>query len=180
MIDAVALERYFMQISRVDAARRRALVRHHEADDAGAVDEAHALGLRVTAEVILENTAVELVARRGEIAARAELHHLVDLRRAFGEEKTEAKFLELMRRQVLFETEHGVEVVGADFDRRLAHFVSGFRHGVAHPFEHDDVQLREALPQLQGERETREATAHDHHVGLQLGLRASVHGVHAL
>ena len=59
------------------------------------------------------------------------------------------------------QTQQLLEVVGADFHRRLAHLVAGLGHGVAAPLDDQHVQARQALAQLQRQREAGQAAAHD-------------------
>src|SRR5262249_13218376 len=151
------------------------LVRHHEPDDARAVEEAHTVRLRMAAEVILEDAAIELVTGRREIAAGTELGDLVDLFGAFGKEEAETEFLQLLRREVLLQPEHRIEIMRPDLDGRLAHLVSGLGYRVAHALEHHDIELRESLPKLQSECEASEPTAHDDHISLEPRWNARLH-----
>ena len=109
-------------------------------------------------EVVLENAPIQLIARRREIAARAKLCDLIEIVTTFGEEEPEAKLLELMLREVLLQSEHGVEVVGADLDRRFAHLVSRLRYRMLATFQHQDVEVLQLAPQLNREGEPREAS----------------------
>ncbi len=84
---------------------------------------------------------------------------------AFGEEKPEAEFLQLVLVEMRLEPEHGFEIVRADLDRGLAHFVRRLAHRMAHPLEHHDVEQGEALAQLNRQREAGKAAAHDHDIG---------------
>ena len=85
-----------------------------------------AAALRLLAEEVLEDAAIDLVARHREVAAGADLGHRVDVAPALRREEAKAELLELAFLHVLLQAEHLAEVVGADLDRRLADLVRGF------------------------------------------------------
>ena len=65
------------------------------AADGDAVDEAHAGVARLLAEEVLEDAAVDLVARRGEVRLAPSSSDAVDVAAALGEEEAEAELLQL-------------------------------------------------------------------------------------
>ena len=105
--------------------------------------EADAAPRRLLGEEVLEDAAVELVARHREVAARADLGDGVDVAPAFRREEAEAELLQLRRLEVLLQPEHLAQVVRADLDRRLADLVRGDRHRVDAPLEDEDVEVGE-------------------------------------
>src|SRR5690349_3136 len=73
------------------------LICERKGGDRRAVDEANAARLRMFCEEILEDAAIELVGRRAQIAAGAQLDDSVDALATLGEEKPEAELLQLLR-----------------------------------------------------------------------------------
>src|SRR5690606_38301305 len=128
------------------------------------VDEAAAALGRHAREVVLEDAAIELVARRRQQRARAELGDAIDVVTAVGEEEAEAELLELALLEVGSQPEHLAEVVRRDLDGRLAHLVGRDRQRMPVALEDQDVQLREALAELQRQREAGKPAAQDDHV----------------
>ena len=112
--------------SRCGAARRRRPA--SMSATIGAVDEAHAAARGLLAEEVLEDAAVDLVARHREVAAGADLGHLRRCRAGLPlKKKRKPNLLAAARSsQVLLQAEHRVEVVRADLDRRFAHLVRRF------------------------------------------------------
>ena len=132
-----------------------------EVTDRRAIDEAHPATLRFLGEEVLEDAAVDLVARHRQGPARTQLGHAVDVAPAIGEEESEAELLQLPLLKVLLQPQHLGEVVGADLDRRFADLVACGRYRVRLALEHQDVDLAEAAPELKRQRQAGEATAHD-------------------
>ena len=126
-----------------------------------AVGEADAAAQRLLGEEVLEQAAVDLVARDGERPAGADLGDAVDVVASFRREEAEAELLQLRGLEVLAQAEHFGEIVGADLDRRLADLVRRDRHRMDAPLENEDVEVGEGLLQVQGERQPGETAAGD-------------------
>ena len=141
------------------AVRAEIEAAHHRA-----IDELDAERTRVLAEKVLEDAAIQLVARRRQVATRAELRDLIDGGAALVEEEAEAELSELVTVEMLSQPEHGVEVVRADLDQRLADLVRGGRHRMRTALDHEDLHRCELLTQLDRERKAREAAAENDHV----------------
>jgi hypothetical protein len=116
---------------------------------------------RLCGEEVLEQAAVDLVARHRERLARAELGDAVDVASLVGEEEAKAELLQLRVLEVLAQAEDVGEVVGADLDRRLADLVRRDRHGMDTALDDEDVERRERLLELQRKRQSGEAAAGD-------------------
>jgi hypothetical protein len=160
-VDFMRLARRF--VADLMRGRRRAQIEaaHHRA-----VNKTDAALAHQFAQVVLEDAAVELIAGRGESAAGAELHDSLQVVTTFGKEKPEAEFPELSPREVLLQTEHGIEIVPADLHRGLAHLVRGLGHGMVPAFQHQHIELGKLLPQLDRERQAGESATEDDHVVL--------------
>src|SRR6185295_5884025 len=87
------------------------LICQRELRDRRAVDELHAEGLRMVREEVLEDAAIELIARRGEETARAELDDVVDGLAPLREKEPKAKLLELAADEMLAQAQHAFEIV---------------------------------------------------------------------
>ena len=120
---------------------------------------------------VLEDAAIDLVARHREIAAGADLGHGIDVAPALGAEEAKAELLQLACIEMRFQAEHLREVVGADLDRRLADLVRRLGHRMAAALEHQDVEIGKRLLQLQCQREAGQAAAEDDDVVPRDGLR---------
>ena len=148
---AIALEAHVMctRIREIHRAHRGA----REQLDAPLADQAR--------QVVLEHAAIDLVARRAEVIAGAELGDGVDVLAPFGKEEPEAEFLEMRFTQMLAEPDHVREIVGADLDGRLAHLVRGRRHREPVALDDRDGKRGCSRAQLQREREAGESAAED-------------------
>ena len=89
-----------------DAMRAPSASPRSMARDDGAVDEGDAAPRGLLGEEVLEDAAVDLVARHREEAAGADLGHGVDVAPAFGGEEAKAELLQLALLEVRLQAEH--------------------------------------------------------------------------
>jgi len=157
-------------------AVRRAVRAEFDLADERVVDELDAAALAFLGQEVLEDAAVELVARHRQGPAGAQFGDAVQVAPAVAEEEAEAELAQLRALQMCTQPEHVLEVVGADLDRGLAHLVAGLGHRVRPAFEHQHVQRGQAQPQLQRQRQAGQAAAHDDDVMQRHGSgRGAVH-----
>ena len=99
---------------------------------------------------VLKPPAVELVARAGSVAFAAQFQAIFDARIVAGrKEEPQAEFGQLFVQDMLFQPQDFAEVVGGDFDRRLAHFESRFGNRMFTFFQNRDPGIGQFLPALQ-------------------------------
>ena len=163
-----------LAVRAVAGAMQLAVLVEVDVDDERAIDERDAAPRRLFGQEVLEDAAIDLVARHREIAARADLGHGVDVAPALRAEEAKAELLQLACIEMRFQAEHLGEVVGADLDRRLADLVRGLGHGMAAALEDQDVEIGERLLQLQRQREAGQAAAEDDDVVPRDGRRRGV------
>ena len=150
----------------IDLVRARARVRQRKRAYYGGVEKADAAAARQFAQVVLKNSAVNLVTWSFKVSAGAQFEYLVHILTRFGKEKSEAELLKLARRQMFFQAEDRIEIVGGDFNRGFTHLVRGFRNRVWAAFDHQNVEIGKALVQMQCQRKSGQAAAHDDDVVL--------------
>ena len=156
---------------RLDANRMRVRrCREFDAAHICAVHKLDAACARLLAEMVLEDAAVDLPGRRRQHLAHAELGDVADVVAAVAEEEAEAELAHVRRVEMRAQAERVREVVRADLDRRFADLVRRNRHRMRAAFDHADREVREAVAQLQCERESGEAAAEDHDIRFQVSL----------
>ena len=117
--------------------------------------------LRFLGEEVLEDAAVDLVARHGEIAARADLGDASMSRRPSDEKKRKPNFSSCARLQVLLQAEHLARSSGRRSRPSTRRPCARLRHRMRAPLEHQDVEVGERCLQLQRQRQAGEAAAGD-------------------
>src|SRR5207253_1964429 len=93
-----------------DAVLARLVRRERDVAHGGAARDADAAPRGLRGEKILEDAAVDLVARHRQRPARADLGDGVDVAAAVGREEAKAELLQLRRLEMLLQAEHLGEV----------------------------------------------------------------------
>ena len=148
-------DRSIIAVAAVRDAMRLAALLEVNGLNLGLVEERGAAGRCRLGEKILEPAPVDLVARRGEELAGANLGAVGERTGAVVEEEAEAELRQLIVDQVFLQTELLSEVMRPDLNGRLADFVGTLGNGETPLLENQHPRFRKLSEKLLGECQAR-------------------------
>ena len=118
------------------------------------------------AQVVLENAAVDLIARHAEVAAHPNFLDIVDRVVAIGAEESESEFAQVPFTQMGLEAKRMAEIVRPNLDGRLTDLMNGFRCESCATFQNRNSGFGQQSPQMQRRSQARKTAPKHEHVNL--------------